>query len=379
MQQAELNKITQLVKESSLLNPQEREEWLTLMGLMNDKQLLELEKILDSNRQAPIAKPAPLVPPLGSLIPAKTPIVPEKKVPAPNFAAPNLSHIVNLPKVGAVFPHPVAAIAKPAPKLAEKPASAKPLSAGNGFWSKVKDVLAEKELPPGHKEPTEELELIGPRPQKLPAPLPPKKPGAEPTKIFAQNVYISPLPPQNPAPHKDLILPSRGQVELSAKKVLEPKAQTPEQIDKLFVAGLKNTKVLMDAKLEAERKRLAPILPPVLAPKTPAGQLPKISTPSSQPVFSLTKVEDVEQLKGGTVNSQEASKLGDQLRDLVRMYGYHKVVFSLEKSPAYKSYINTGLAALSGKYDFGPNGSGGKYMSREEFESFVDVLRKMKG
>ena len=387
MQQTEIVKIKQLVSTSALLDPHEREEWLTLMGLMNDKQLLELEKILESNRQAPIAKPTPSAPPLGSLMPAKPSIVPEKKAPAPNFTAPNLSHIMNLPKVGAAFPHPAAQQGNSPAKPFTKPLAPK---APIGFWKKIKDVLAEKELPPGHKEPVDELGLIGPRtpvslapavPPKKPVVPPPIKPVSEPAKIFAQNVYISPLPPPAGAVSKpDMVLPSKAAAEILAKKVLNSKESWEKPEDKLFMAGLKDTKVLMDAKFEAGRKKteIAPAPNNAQKPQAVLGNKPR---PDFEPsVFlRLLKVEDAAKLKAEDISAGGVQKLSEQLRGLIQANGFHKVTLALEKSPAYVSYIGTGTAVLSGKYDFSqPLSGAGKYMSREQFESFVDVLRKMK-
>ncbi|HMR55104.1 MAG TPA: hypothetical protein PKD34_00730 [Candidatus Doudnabacteria bacterium] len=74
---AKIKKLTDLVESSSILNPQEKSEWLALMQLMNDKQLSELEEIL---------KPA---------TPVSTSSVTTGQAESVN--TPPLSHISNLP------------------------------------------------------------------------------------------------------------------------------------------------------------------------------------------------------------------------------------------------------------------------------------------
>jgi len=67
---------------------------------------------------------------------------------------------------------------------------------------------------------------------------------------------------------------------------------------------------------------------------------------------------------------------------LSQTYGYHKLVLALEKSPAYLSYLNTGMASLTGKYDLDTGEYKVKtlerFLTKEEFERFVDVLRAIK-
>lgn len=75
---AKMQKLTQLVQSSSILNAQEKAEWLSLIGLMNDKQLAELEEILQSSAM-PISTPA------------------TRQSPVMEAPTPSLSHISNLP------------------------------------------------------------------------------------------------------------------------------------------------------------------------------------------------------------------------------------------------------------------------------------------
>lgn len=73
-----LKQIQTLVNNATVLTAQEKTEWLALLELMNDKQLTELEEIL---QKPDIAKPLPT-----SSVPTNLPV-----------GSPSLSHISNLP------------------------------------------------------------------------------------------------------------------------------------------------------------------------------------------------------------------------------------------------------------------------------------------
>lgn len=77
-----MQRITQLVQNTSILNAQEKAEWLSLIGLMNDKQISELESILQSSGGASVM-------PSVSPTPKPSPII--------EVQTPSLGHISNLP------------------------------------------------------------------------------------------------------------------------------------------------------------------------------------------------------------------------------------------------------------------------------------------
>lgn len=66
LNEAHLDKIRRLIQASTLLNDQEKNDWLALLDLMNDKQLTELEEILATDQEAltkstiPQPKPTPI-------------------------------------------------------------------------------------------------------------------------------------------------------------------------------------------------------------------------------------------------------------------------------------------------------------------------------
>jgi hypothetical protein len=110
-----MQRLTQLVQSSSILNAQEKAEWLSLMGLMNDKQLSELEEILKpvaspitAQQASPpqsvpqqsspptVSRPA-FVSPSPQPQPAPSPRPNPTPSPIKEALIPSLSHISNLP------------------------------------------------------------------------------------------------------------------------------------------------------------------------------------------------------------------------------------------------------------------------------------------
>jgi hypothetical protein len=69
-----------------------------------------------------------------------------------------------------------------------------------------------------------------------------------------------------------------------------------------------------------------------------------------------------------------------KLKALVGKFGYHEVVSNFEHSPLFKSYIDTGLKILEDQTSFeslDESTTMVKYLSREEFERVVDLLRQL--
>jgi hypothetical protein len=105
-------RIIQLVQTSNILNAQEKADWLSLLELMNDKQIGELEEILQpkpieevvnkpkpaqvlqTKLQTPESVPVPSKPKIEQPIPSKPQ---PKAIPQPFIEKPTLNHISNLP------------------------------------------------------------------------------------------------------------------------------------------------------------------------------------------------------------------------------------------------------------------------------------------
>ena len=347
MQPQEINKIQHLVELSPILNPGERLEWISLLGLMNDKQLLELEKILES-------------PPLPKIEPVK----PQGSRPT---EVPPLTHIMNLPESGtASFPG-----GQMSPRAFSQKAG-KPTRA----WNKLKDVLAEKELPPGHKEPQDELELPPPGSKNRDTyntqhVAPNTQEETDSTQHITRSMPSKPL--SGPPVPKPKVITQLDLAEISKKTPVHEhssyaKASEDRPEDKLFVPGLQDTNVLMNAKF----RKPEPVVP--ASPKA-AEALRKRSVPGRH----LSKLQDVANLSIADITTD----LVATLKKLSAMYGYNELMFAMEKSPLFQSYINTGLAVLSGKYNLDTGQAKEqtleRYLLKEDFEAFVDVLRTMKG
>ena len=103
LNEQKLKQIQNLVKNATVLSDQEKNEWMALIELMNDKQIAELEEILQKPKPEPVAQPQPqpqvvAMPPTRPVPSAsQAPSVPTP-VPAPKpVSASSLSHISNLP------------------------------------------------------------------------------------------------------------------------------------------------------------------------------------------------------------------------------------------------------------------------------------------
>ena len=176
-------KLKGLIGSSTILTQYERVEWLSLLELMNDKQLAELEKILISSQPASLPVSESAGQKVSSEITSPSPssarrgmdagstkdiTKPEPAKQPPVTPMPKLSHIMNLPHIGGV----------PASQLVNKSAgqptslsvdqqTSKSDKKKSGFANKLKTIFAEKELPAGKTH--EPLELTAGKPVSVPA------------------------------------------------------------------------------------------------------------------------------------------------------------------------------------------------------------------
>ena len=399
----DITKIKSLITSSPILSAQEREEWLSILGAMNEKQLADLERILAPAAQKSVpAQPqaafagglqnypkfiSPSQKPAQSFSP-KPPV--ENPPPAKEAAQahlPKLSHIVNLPNLsGANYQtargSAPSALSSPAGKPAEKIQTSNLAS----FETKLKNTLAEKELVAGHsliplashnsEPPPANPSVKAPRAAAaVPPIISPKPSGFAPAVPRPKNLphfppavavsnpprpaspLVRPLPPIQPANLKNQISQPSFRPPLTVptlKPVASPLAQ-PKPPEPFRSAGV-------------------PTSPPPLSPQ-PA---PKISSPSAAPdLDSLTGLASLDQK---VLGSQPLAGLVKTLKGLISSHGYHEVLFNIEKSPLYKSYIRTGQELLSRQADFDQlkRGSDSEtYLSREQFEKTVDLLTEI--
>ncbi len=429
-----VQKLRQLIASSSILNPNEKQEWDALLELMNDKQMRELENILseklsssakaaaDKNvesvkpqtakplggisvvskpvEQQPVKQNATVQMQVKPALPFKIePVKPkEEEKPQNNFAKPALGHIINLPKFGA----PQNLLAKQ-PNVGVNQAQS---NAGKAtFLQKLKAILKEPELPAGQKE---ALLSVGTPDTKTSSEL--KAVAAvkpvERTGLFVlkTNNLKQTAPPAVPLPPK--------------KEIQTTNVDTPEKPKVLEPAFIKQADREAVAKLLSQKESLKPQIPQQKNPKTqtveevlqkqasktadPKGlekwpdqynikqdphkvdasqyvqksQNPALSKASAGAAKTLNvdvhEPKDLEKLETSWLDETSVKKF----KDLVKHFGNYEVMRYLEKSPLYKAYLLTGSQILQDASTFeAESKKNPQLLDKESFEKTADLLR----
>lgn len=416
-----IEKIRPLVKSSVLLNETERQEWLMLLELMNDKQLVELQRILEpasqlASKQYAVNSTQQETQAKISATAGTTSVIPEKE------ESPRLKHILNFPSTPAsrhrdvtseVFVNdkvkaedtPSSDFANQPPHKAtggqeassDKPVFARSKSEGkeiakSGFLSSLKNVLGKKELKPGHAE--FQLELSSSVPQS--GTMADKKdknveiPDALKTilhhKDLGHPAVLKQLPPVVPAPAKKLTesVPAKVVLPIAKSKPISfsspinkfaPGVQLPNLPEGASVKGLD----------KARPERAVP--PHPLKPLTqklehplPQGRGEKEESKSQfKPSYSnlnLKNLEDAAKLSPMVLESTDMNEMAKKIKSLMDSEGYYQTIFSLEKSTLFQQYLVTGLDSLYKEISMEelaqehPN----QYLTKEQFEKFTDLL-----
>ncbi len=386
MSTTKIENIIGLINSSPILSLSERADWLTLLGLMNDKQLLELEKILSENQKPTQPVSVSLHPIIGTEVgkPSVAKIVESKPegrktgsadsnaaqntrssantagakplAPSPSLLPqmPKMSHIMNLP----TFKQPSAPLPVK-PPMEKKPSI---------FASKLKAIFKEKELPAGHPE----FEL------ELPAKSLPSEYSSETVvgkKTDALETQESKKPPVIPKPFFPLAeKPAAGLATdkplLSKPPVLpRPSAKTPASPG--FASGINFPEVTEASKSQS----LAGIKEHLQSTGT---ILKEIRQPIAIKEPVLNGLEDLTKLVREEIQVSALDSMVAKIKQLIGRYGYFEAVFNIEKSKIYEDYINTGAKLLTGQSDFETLAEQGEdYLTREQFEKFTDLLAKI--
>lgn len=341
MQTAQIEKIESLINTSAILTASEKTEWLALLGLMNDKQLLELEKILSS------AKPLASHPP----------------------QMPKLSHIVNLPKLPADFIKAGDGPTPPAPRPPQGGEEKKPSS----FASKLKAIFQEKELPAG--QPELELSAKSSSDEHLGGSA---TMSAKPTLggedvHKAQNIEHGTQNKQEP---KVQTAASKPFFPVKEKPLVSPQAVKPvPPVLKVPLPPMPKPVPLVGA---APTSEINPVLKPSQVSNFPPVREPQSLKSDLSDGQQINNLQDLAAFDPKTLKDVSLDVLAKKIKLLIVKYGYFEAVFNLEKSPTYKNYIGTGLNLLSGQSNFESLGSlDDDYLSKEEFEKFTDLLAKI--
>lgn len=376
MSTTKVENIIGLINSSPILSPAERADWLALLGLMNDKQLLELEKILSENQKSDIGTVSRRAAPsddrggswkVGSealsavqrAISASSqanikPLASSPSLSPQTPQMPKMSHIINLP----TFKQPSAPL--PVKPPVEKKSSI--------FASKLKAIFKEKELPAGHPE--FELELAE---KSLPSEH--SSQIAVGKKMDARLTQESKKPPVIPKPFFPLAeKPATGLATdkplLSKPPVIpRPSAKTPASpgfasginLPEVTEAGKNQSLVGVKEDLQSTGTVLKEIRQPIAI---------------KEPVLNV--LEDLTKLVPEEIQVSALDSMVAKIKQLIGRYGYFEAVFNIEKSKIYKDYINTGAKLLTGQTDFETLTEQGEgYLTREQFEKFTDLLAKI--
>ncbi len=221
MENEHQQKIQNLVKVSSILVEAEKNEWLELMDLMNDRQLLELERILQdsgNNQKAVVAKEGEKPSQVQSL--KSKPI---ETQPVKNPATSPFSHILNFPKAPGAQPLPPI---KPLPIVQAKVESriVEPKKQ-SPFLAKLKNIFTEKELPAPHQGALSDHSVVKDLPVKA-KPVPPKP---QPHHLKLKEQLKKPV---EEAPKPKLPEPVKKPVEepVLPKAPQQPEPKKPENV-----------------------------------------------------------------------------------------------------------------------------------------------------
>lgn len=104
----------------------------------------------------------------------------------------------------------------------------------------------------------------------------------------------------------------------------------------------------------------------------------------SEEVIPETKsLEDVHRLNVATLRGHGVMSVEADLMSLCKKFGYFSVLFALEDSPLYKTYLNSGNSALQNHESYEQSetklsSSGKPYLTKPEFEEVNDLLQKLK-
>lgn len=326
MQVDQQQKLAQLIKTSQVLHNDERQAWLAMLSVMNDKQASDLFGILNM----PLTKKS---------IQFEPDTDKDQK-------QPSLRHIANLPTEmayhmdsGSSPSQPVAvkrvqSERTPAPKqTAPRPAAPHPDMA-----QVIKQRLEEKELPPSHE----------PSPLRL----------SEHGEPFAKPVVRQSQP---------VTSGEDAEIQTMRRKIVEPQQDRP--VLKARPDQQTNEYIPLDQLLK-ERKNRADVRE---ATRVAVEAETNDKNPLADPIQELKTIDDVSACSLKTLRNQGFKSLNDQFIALVRKHGYFAVSLRFEQSPLYKQYLEAGKGwLLSNSVDSSSN-----VFSKAEFEKVTDFLRNM--
>lgn len=326
--QSQLETVRELVRTSGNLTDGERQEWLSLLSFMNDKQLSELATVLQSGADGADA-PKSSVP--VKVISALSAPAPELDLPAPS--APKMAPAQT----------PITAALQP---------NANTVSA---FIDR--NFAAALHRTPLPAVPTPVDQHAVPASAVLPVPPPAK---VSPVSDIAQKIEVKNNIPEAPeAVAPTISLPLRTQVTPVAvpitaqESIIHDSVSTPE-----------------------------PVIPPISSAMHPSEE--SVPVESAEEVVAPPKsLEEVRKLNVATLRGRGVINIEKELKNLCQKFGYFSVQFALEHSPLYQTYLAVGSRVLQQHQSFEGvqaelSASNRPYLTKPEFEEINDLLQRIK-
>lgn len=312
MQADKIAKLSQLIQTSPLFRENERAEWIAMLELMNDKQVMELEELLRSvGPIRPIAFSANQhTTEAGALTGQLKHItnLPERL----DFGQPSASKTVTtsaLPQGRAEVHHPHLA----------SPLKGEEIKISQAWQEQFKLALQEKELVAPHWT------------------------GLGPARADFKSQ------PKPAWPKDELTHGPQGQFAAKPPAFRQEEIKPQAVLEKLV--GLAGAQISAVTSAQA-------------SPNAAGGQS-----------FTIRDLDDAAKIDVNVFRKAGYDQLVKILRELVRKTDYFDVSFRLEQSPLYKAYLNTGKKLLELEGRGGALPQAAAELSRAEFEKVADLLR----
>lgn len=377
----QLEQLKKLIKESEVLSTAEREEWIGLLPFMNDKQLASLESLLRSHQikdsggvvSVSVVKPKrdseheelpePPLPPREMLAQVKSDT---KKVSGPVAGGKRLEDFIKQN-----FASDISSPSEYLKKQNEQKAAGDltKTSVGMGVVS---------ESPALAKPPVVKPVVT---PSVAPAPISQdkkvsstKEEEAEPVKVTEASASSIPGDEAPNKTSKQLLVDVSPPAATKSKPVEPVKLPTPVPAKE---GSLQQTKSAVSQKEISESKE--PVSNEEGVEEEEVEEVPFVA----EPIIKLTSLEDVKKLNIATLRGSGVINISQKLAELAGKNGYFSVVFAIEKSPLYHTYLSMGIKALRDQKSFEEveqemDKRTRQYMTKPEFEAFSDMLRKIR-
>ncbi len=176
-------------------------------------------------------------------------------------------------------------------------------------------------------------------------------------------------------------LPKSYQSTISPVSVM-PKAEQPE-LTKPKVPVKPASLSPLVPKLEPKPNLVAKVSPVAKEAQVGAARLAQQQMVPEEVMPETKSLEDAGRLNVATLRGRGTVTVEAELVALCKKFGYFSVLFALEQSPLYKTYLTSGNSALQDHVTFEQaetklSSSGQPYLTKPEFEEVNDLLQRLK-